>query len=165
MSRIGWIRADTVMRVFWTSPRLRTRRPPAGVKIHKIGKRGFWGQKLPFPSAPEKRGLSQIIPISIQGSTRKMVIFWLKAPFSGALGNGSFLIEKPSFPAFAPHFYTGLHKENGDFFDSKRPFLVHWEMGVFWPRNPLFPILWILTLVGGRRIRNTKTLTANIPLN
>ena len=40
------------------------------------------------------------------------------------------------------------------FFVSKRPFLGHWEMGVFWPRNPLFPILAILTPVGGGRFRN-----------
>ena len=30
------------------------------------------------------------------------------------------------------------------FFDSERPFLGWWEMGVFWLRNPLFPILGIL---------------------
>ena len=42
-----------------------------------------------------------------------MGIFWLKAPFSGALGDG-----------------------------------------VFWPWNPLFPILGILTPVQGRSVRN-----------
>ena len=43
--------------------------------------------------------------------------------------------------------------EKWGFFDSKHPFLGHWEMGVFWPRNPLFPISAILTPVGGRRVR------------
>ena len=41
------------------------------------------------------------------------------------------------------------------FFLSRGPFLGHWEMGVFGPRNPLSPILAILTLVGGGRVRNT----------
>ena len=42
------------------------------------------------------------------------------------------------------------------FSDSKRPFLGHWEMGVFRPRNPLFPILGILTPVGGGRVRKPR---------
>ena len=61
-----------------------------GVKIAKIGKRGFRGQKLPFPSVPEVGALSQKIPI--------------------------FLVE--------PFREPGI-------LDSKRPFLGHWEMGVF----------------------------------
>ena len=68
---------------------LRTRPPPYRGQNPKIGKRGFQGQKVPFPSAREKRAVSQKIHISLQGSTRKMEIFGLKGPFSGALGNGS----------------------------------------------------------------------------
>ena len=66
----------------------------------KSGKEGFGVKKLPFLNAPEKGDLSQKIPISLQGSTRKKGIFRLKLPFSGALGNGSFLTPKPSFPDF-----------------------------------------------------------------
>ena len=58
-------------------------------------------------------------------------------------------VKKSPFSLWSP-------VEKWGFFDSKRPFLEHWEMGVFWPRNPLFPILAILTLVGGRRFRNAK---------
>ena len=52
-------------------------------------------KKIPSPNAPEKASLSQKIPISLQGSTRKMG-FGLKAPFSEMMGNG----PKPSFPDF-----------------------------------------------------------------
>ena len=48
---------------------------------------------------------------------------------------------------------------NWGFFDSKRPFLGHLEMGVFWPRNPLSPILAILTPVGGGRFRKTCNIS------
>ena len=74
--------------------------PVQGSKSPKSGKEGFRVRKPPFPHAPEKGDLSQKIPISLQGSTRKMGIFRLKVPFSGALGNGSFLTLKPSFPGF-----------------------------------------------------------------
>ena len=56
------------------------------------------------------------------------------------------------------------HVEKWGFFGSKRPFLGHWETGVFWPRNPLFPILAILTLVGCGRFHNAK-LPNNSDLN
>ena len=60
--------------------------------------------------------LRQRIPISLQGSTRKMEIFCLKAPMSGALGNGSDLTPKASFPDF------------GDFGPCKGPLkLIHWK--------------------------------------
>ena len=71
-----------------------------GSKSPKSGKEGFGVKKLPFPIASEKGALSRKIPISLQGSTRKMGIFRLKAPFSEAMGNGSFLTPKPSFPDF-----------------------------------------------------------------
>ena len=41
--------------------------------------------------------------------------------------------------------FTGHHRENRDFLDSKRPFLGGGEMGFFWLRNPLFPILGIFS--------------------
>ena len=53
-----------------------------------------------FQSPPEKGALSPNIPITLQGTTRKMGIFGLKTPFSGATGKGSFLASKPSFPDF-----------------------------------------------------------------
>ena len=43
---------------------------------------------------------------------------------------------------------------NWGFFPLKAPFLRWWEMGVFWPRNPLFPTLVILTPVTGGRNRS-----------
>ena len=49
----------------------------------KLGKEGFGVKKLPFPSAPEMGALSQKIPNSLQGSTRKMGIFDSKRPFLG----------------------------------------------------------------------------------
>ena len=41
---------------------------PLGVKIPKIGPRGFRSQKKTFPATPEKGALSQKIPISIQST-------------------------------------------------------------------------------------------------
>ena len=71
-----------------------------GQNPQKREKRVSGSKNSRFPR-PQKRGdLSRKIPISLQGSTRKMGIFRLKSPFSGALGNGSFLTPKPSFPAF-----------------------------------------------------------------
>ena len=54
----------------------------------------------------------------------------------------------------SPFLYRALQGKWG-FVDSEPPFLGWWEMGVFGLRNPLFPILGILTPVGGKRIRNT----------
>ena len=66
-----------------------------------MGKReGFAVKKLPSPIAPEKGALSPKIPIFLVVPCREMRIFRLKAPFSGAIGNGSFLTPKPSFPHF-----------------------------------------------------------------
>ena len=63
-------------------------------------------KKTPFPIAPEKGALSPENPpsLSLQGAIRKMGIFGLKAPFSGAIGNGSLLTPKPSFPAIFGDF-------------------------------------------------------------
>ena len=72
--------------------------PPTRVKIPKIGKRGFRGQKTPISGRPRKR--VPCVQMSLQGTTRKMRIFGLKAPFSGATGNGRFLTPKGSFPDF-----------------------------------------------------------------
>ena len=44
--------------------------------------------------------LSQRIPISRHGSTREMGIFWLKAPISEVMGNGSFFDPKTLFSRF-----------------------------------------------------------------
>ena len=57
--------------------------PLQGSKSPKAGKEGFRVKKLPFPVTPEKGVLSPKIPISLQGTTRKMGIFGLKAPFLG----------------------------------------------------------------------------------
>ena len=85
---------------------LRTRRPPTGVKIHKIGKRGFRGQKTPISQCTRKGRFESKNPIVLVEPCLEMGIFRLKAPFSGALGNGSFLTPKPAFPDFVdfdPH--------------------------------------------------------------
>ena len=90
-----------------------------------------------------------------------------KSPKSGKEGLG---VKTSHFPVpqkwalwvKKTHFSTGLHKENGDFLGSKRPFLGHWGMGVFRPRNPLLPILVILTPVGGGRVR--KPIPFCLPL-
>ena len=83
-----------------------------------------------------------------------------KTPKSGKEGFG---VEKPPFPPHPrngrfesknPHFPCGAVCRNGDFFDSKHPFLGWGEMGVFRLRNPLFPILGFLAPVQGGRIRN-----------
>ena len=74
--------------------------PLQSSKSPNSGKEGVGVNELPFPVAPEKDALSEIIPISLQGTARKMRIFGLKAPFSGAIGIGSFLTPKPSFPDF-----------------------------------------------------------------
>ena len=56
------------------------------------------------------------------------------------LENGQFESEDPPFLYKAPQGKKG-------FPDSNRPFPGWWDMGVFRPRNPLFPILGILTPV------------------
>ena len=62
-------------------------RPPTGVKIPKIRKRGFWGQKTPVSQCTRKGALSQKNPHFHIGFHQE----------NGALGNGSFLIPKPFF--------------------------------------------------------------------
>ena len=75
--------------------------PLQGSESPKSGKEGFRVKCSHFPM-PQKWALwVKKIPISLQGSTRKMGILWLKAPISGALGNGSFLTLQPSFPYFS----------------------------------------------------------------
>ena len=90
-----------------------------------------------FPRVPEMGALSQKIPISLQGSTRKMGIFWLKAPISGTLGNGSFLTPKPSFPDFGDfdpcRGRTLSQKWCGFGFGSRRGFDVQFF-------QPFFPV-------------------------
>ena len=59
------------------------------------------GSKNSHFRSPQKRAaLSPRIPIFLVDPCREMGIFGLKAPFSGAIGNGSFLTPKPSFPDF-----------------------------------------------------------------
>ena len=65
-------------------------------------------------------------------------------------------VEKSPFSLWSP-------VEKWGFFDSNRPFLGSWEMGVFWPRNPLFPILGILTPVQGRRVRKAVDHKEQLP--
>ena len=64
--------------------------PLQGSKSPKSGKEGFGAKKLPFPSVPEMGALSQKIPISPQGSTRKMGFLDSKRPFLGRLEMGVF---------------------------------------------------------------------------
>ena len=71
-----------------------------GSKSPKSGKEGFGVKKLPFPIASEKGALSRKIPIFLVEPCREMGLFRLKAPFSEAKGNASFLTPKPSFPDF-----------------------------------------------------------------
>ena len=72
-----------------------------GPKSPKSGKEGFGVKKLPFPSDPEKgRFESKKSPFSLSCPAKKWGFFGLKAPFSGSLGNGSFLTPKPPFPDF-----------------------------------------------------------------
>ena len=82
-----------------------------------------------------------------------------KSPKSGKEGFG---VQKLPFPSASekgdlsqkiPIFLVEPCRDMG-IFDPNRPFLTHWEMGVFGLRNPLFPILGILTPVQGRRVRN-----------
>ena len=75
--------------------------PAQGSKSPKSGKEGFGVKKLPFPKAPEKGDLSRKIPISLQGSTRKMGIFRLKSPFSGAVGKWEFFDPETLFSRFS----------------------------------------------------------------
>ena len=79
---------------------LRKRRHCTGSKSPKPGKEDFGVKKLPFPIASEKGALSRKIPIFLVEPCREMGIFRPKAPFSEAMGNGSFLTPKPSFPGF-----------------------------------------------------------------
>ena len=57
--------------------------PVQGSKSPKSGKEGFGVEKLPFPKPPKKGDFSRKIPISLQGSTRKVGIFGSKRPFLG----------------------------------------------------------------------------------
>ena len=88
----------------WCTKNFESVRPLQGSKSPKSGKEGlkrtFGVKTLPFPSVPEMGALSQKIPIFLVEPCREMGIFWLKAPISGTLGNGSFLTPKPSFPDF-----------------------------------------------------------------
>ena len=71
-----------------------------GVKIPKIGKRVFRGPKTPISHRLRKGALSRKIPIFLVEPCTEMGIVRLKAPFSEAMGNGSFWTPKPSFPDF-----------------------------------------------------------------
>ena len=79
---------------------LRKRSPFTGVKIAKIGKRGFRGQKTPISQCPRNgRFESKKSPFLYRAPQGKWG-FLDKTPISGTLGHGSFLTPKPSFPDF-----------------------------------------------------------------
>ena len=60
-------------------------------------KRVSESKKPPFPTTPEKGVLSQKIPIFLVVLCIEMGIFWLRAPFSGVVGNGGFWLRNPLF--------------------------------------------------------------------
>ena len=85
-----------------TPPRKRPiERSMMGQNPQNREKRVSGSKKLPFPITSEKGALSRKIPIFLVEPCREMGIFGLKVPFSGALGNGSFLTPKPSFPGLS----------------------------------------------------------------
>ena len=63
--------------------------------------------------------------------------------------------RKQRFESKNPHFYTGHHKENGDFLTRSAHFWGWGGMEIFRLRNPLFPILGFLAPVQGGRIRKS----------
>ena len=65
---------------------LGTRLPLTGVKIPKIGKRGFQSQKNPFSPTSEKGALSQKIPVSTQSAQGKWGFFLTQNALSGVGG-------------------------------------------------------------------------------
>ena len=79
-----------------------------------------------------------------------------KLPFHSAPEMGALSQKKSPLSLWSP-------AEKWGFFDSKRPFLGQGEMGVFWPRNPLFPILAILTPVGGGARSQGTSAERNCP--
>ena len=75
---------------------LRKRPPPTGVKIAKIGKRGFWGQKTPISQCPRNARFEPKNPHFSTGLHKENGdFFWLKTPISGTLGNGSWEFFDP----------------------------------------------------------------------
>ena len=78
---------------------MRTPPPYTRVKIPKIGKRGFRGQKTPISRHPRKGALSQKIPIFHVEPCREMGFFYLSALF-WVTGKWEFLIPRASFPDF-----------------------------------------------------------------
>ena len=81
-----------------------------------------------------------------------------KSPKSGKEGSWVKklpMLQKRAIWVESSPFHYRAPQEKWGFFDSKRPFLRRWEMGVFWPRNPLFLILGLLTPVQCRRFRNS----------
>ena len=56
--------------------RLRTRRPCTGVKIPKIGKRGFRGQKTPIPQRPRKGCFESENPHFFTGHGKESALLW-----------------------------------------------------------------------------------------
>ena len=81
--------------------------------------------KLPFLGVAPEKGAS--IPEISTGHHKEMGTFGLKATFSGAIGNGSFLTLKPSFPDLgdlAPVGGQRIRNFWGKTFPV--PFLVFW---------------------------------------
>ena len=74
---------------------LRKRPPPTGVRIAKIGKRGFRGQKTPISQCPRNGRFEPKIPIFLLEPCREMGIFvYSKRPFVGLWENGFFCPPK-----------------------------------------------------------------------
>ena len=76
------------------------RPPPTAVKIAKIGKRGFWGQKTPISQCPSMGASSQKNPISLQGSTRDSGDFLTQSAHIWDTGKWEFFDPETLFSRF-----------------------------------------------------------------
>ena len=72
----------------------------ASAPYRKSGKEGFRVKKTPISQGPRNGRFESKNPLFLVEPCREMGIVRLKAPISGALGNGSLLTLKPSFPDF-----------------------------------------------------------------
>ena len=93
------------------------RLPLTGVKIPKIGKRGFRSQKKkPFPTTPEKKGCSESkIPHSPCSALYRIGDFLTWSALFWGGGKWGFLTPKPSFPDFGdfdPYIIRGKRIPN-----------------------------------------------------
>ena len=63
----------------------------------EVRKKGFQGRKKPIPTTQKKGGLSQKIPVSLQGTTEKWGFSNSNRLFQ-AVGNEGFRARNPLFP-------------------------------------------------------------------